>query len=331
MIITRTPTRVSLAGGGTDLRPWATERGGAVIGFALAKYAYVSLRRLPPYHRHRHRIVWSEIELVDDVGRIRHPAVRAILGEAGLDGGVELHYDGDVPARSGMGTSSSFTVGLLHALAASRGRMMGKRELAEEAIRLEQEVMREAVGSQDQVFAAYGGLNRIDFDAGGFRVTPLTVTPTRRRALVDRLYLCFTGFQRFATEIEARKIASLGDRTEELLRVRALVDEVQAIICDPARDLLELGNVLHEGWELKRSLADGVGNGDLDAIYARATRAGAVGGKLLGAGGGGFFLFVVAPEDRPKLRDALADLIEVPVAIDPDGSRVIVYDPNGFE
>ncbi|AWK90214.1 kinase [Azospirillum thermophilum] len=333
MIISRTPFRVSLFGGGTDFPQWYRRHGGAVIGGAIDKYCYISLRTLPPFFEHRFRIVYSSIELVKQVEEIRHPAVRAVLGEmgagAGTEVGLEVHHDGDLPARSGLGSSSSFTVGLLNALHAHRGRMICKSDLAQEAIRIEQEVIGEAVGSQDQVWAAHGGLNRIDFRPdGGIEVTPLVLRRERREELEGNLVLYFTGLSRYAVEIEREKLANLDRREAHLHTMRSMVDEASRILCTPGRPLTELGGLLHESWMLKRELSSKVSNRTVDELYATAMSAGALGGKLLGAGGGGFLLLFVPPDRQPDVRRALSGLVTVPFRFEDAGSKIIVYRPD---
>lgn len=326
MIITRTPHRISLIGGGTDFPDWYNQNGGAVIGFAIRQYCYISLRRLPPYaQQYKHRIVYSQIELVNDLWEIDHPAVRAVLADRCVDEGLEIHHAGDVPSRAGLGSSSAFTVGLLNALTAHSGHRAGCKELADDAIRIEQQVINEAVGSQDQCFAAYGGLNRIDFGPEGYDVNRLIIPKVAQYGLVNHLALYYTGTQRIAAHIEKDKIANINDKTVELAALCGLVDDAQAAIT--CMDYEALGNVIHESWELKRSLAAGVTNSELDAIYEKALRLGAYGGKLVGAGGGGCFLFVVPPKKREALKQL--GLVEVPLDIEPQGSRVIVYD-NGW-
>lgn len=329
MIISRTPFRISLFGGGTDYPAWYREHGGATIGMTINKYCYITLRHLPPFFEHRHRIVYSHIELVGDVAEIRHPAVRAVFQELRITRGLEVHHDGDLPARSGLGSSSSFTVGLLNALRALHGQMMSKRRLAEEAIRIEQEVIGENVGSQDQVWAAYGGLNRIEFRTDdSFDVQPLVLPGPRREALGGSLMLFFTGLSRNASEIAAQQVSNIPRRAPALEQMRALVDDAHEILQSPERDLDELGAMLHETWQLKRSLASNVSTDLIDEIYGAARDAGALGGKLLGAGGGGFILFYVRPEQRRAVREALRGLIRVPFEIGSEGSRIILFEPE---
>lgn len=334
MIISRTPFRVSLFGGGSDYPAWYRKHGGSVLGFTINKYCYISLRTLPPFFAHRHRLVYSKVELVNDITEIQHPAVRAVLSEMGVgDGhGVEIHHDGDLPARSGLGSSSSFTVGLLNALHAQRGRMTTKQFLASEAIRIEQQVIGENVGSQDQVWAAFGGMNRIDFLADdSFNVQPLVMKLERRRRLMDSFMLVFTGFSRYADQVAGKKIANLDKREAHVHRMMAMVDEAIAILQDDGRALSDIGRLLHDSWRLKRELSDVVSTPEIDAIYDAAREAGALGGKLLGAGGGGFMLFYVEPEKQAAVRERLSSLIHVAFDIDTAGSRIVVYEPDGLE
>jgi D-glycero-alpha-D-manno-heptose-7-phosphate kinase len=331
MIISRTPFRVSLFGGGTDYPAWFCQHGGAVIGTAIDKYCYITVRRLPPFFEHKSRIVYSQVELVNNVAEIKHPAVRGILTDWGIKDGLEIHHDADLPARSGLGSSSSFTVGLLHALAALDAKMMSKRDLAREAIRIEQEVLKEDVGSQDQLWAAYGGFNRIEFFPDGtFSVTPIVMPPQRRDDLQQSLMLFFTGFSRFATDFAQDQIKNIGNRTSQLKTMRSMVDTAVDIVTNPKTPLRELGDLLDASWQLKRELADTVSNPQLDEIYAAGREAGASGGKLLGAGGGGFMVFLVDPEKRQKVRDRLKKLIHVDVGIDTDGSKIVLYQPSGL-
>jgi D-glycero-alpha-D-manno-heptose-7-phosphate kinase len=332
MIISRTPFRVSLFGGGTDLPQWYRRHGGAVIGGAIDKYCTISLRALPPFFSYRYRIVYSKIELASSVAEIEHPAVRAVLGEMGIPGGLNIHHDADLPARSGLGSSSSFTVGLLNALYAYQGHMASRDELAREAIRIEQDVIKECVGSQDQMWAAWGGLNRIDFQPDGtIDIRPLIMPRERRETLERHLVLYFTGFSRFASEIEKEKIANLDKREHQLHGLRAMVDEATSLLVSPGRSLDDLGRLLHESWLMKRELSSGVSSPAIDELYQTARAHGATGGKLLGAGGGGFLLLFVPPERQARLRERLKDLVSVAVRFDSGGSKIVVYEPNDFE
>ena len=329
MIISKTPFRMSLFGGGTDYPDWYRIHGGAVIGTTIDKYCYLSVRHLPPFFEHKHRVVWSNIELINEIADIRHPAVRAILEEMAFEDGMEITYNADLPARSGLGSSSSFSVGLLNALHALKGRMISKQALAREAIRIEQEVMGEAVGSQDQIWAAFGGLNRIEFHRdGGFDVSPLILSSDNRHALQSSLMLFFTGFSRYASEIAQKQIDNFGNKKNELGALGQLADDATGILQGTGDLVTDLGALMHQAWKLKRELADGVTTPAVDDIYSAGREAGALGGKLLGAGGGGFMLFVVRPEDRSKVRDRLKDLIHVSFEFDMGGSKIAVFEPE---
>jgi D-glycero-alpha-D-manno-heptose-7-phosphate kinase len=331
MIISRTPFRISLFGGGTDYPDWFRDHGGAVVGMAIDKYCYISVRRLPPFFEHRSRIVYSQVELVRDACDIKHPAVRGILTEMGISDGLEIHHDADLPARSGLGSSSAFTVGLLNALSALQNRMVAKEDLAREATRIEQSVLHEKVGCQDQLWAAYGGLNRIDFrQDGNFDVKPVILKPQRREELLRSIMLFFTGFSRFASDFAGEQLKNIGSRGTQLQSLRSMVDVALEILIDERRPILELGQLLHESWRLKRELADSVSNQRIDEIYEAGRAAGAVGGKLLGAGGGGFMIFFVNPEKREAVQERLRNLIQVAVGIDSEGSKIVLYQPNGF-
>jgi D-glycero-alpha-D-manno-heptose-7-phosphate kinase len=332
VIITRTPFRVSLFGGGSDYPAWFRQHGGSVLGFAINRYCYISVRRLPPFFDHKHRIVYSFIENVKEIAEIKHPVVRAVLTEMAIRDGLEIHHDGDLPARSGLGSSSSFTVGLLQALHALAGRHRGQRELADEAIHIEQDVIREHVGSQDQIWAAYGGFNHIKFRCdGSYEVAPVILRPDHRCDLQSHFMLLFSGLSRNASEIAAEQIANLDRHTRHIHRMMSLVNEAATLLGEPNRDIREIGELLHESWILKRELAAGVSTPAIDEIYETARAAGAIGGKLLGAGGGGFILLFVEPAKRRSVRQALSHLIEVDFKIEGSGSRVVVYEPSGLD
>jgi len=332
MIISRTPFRVSLFGGGTDYPKWYEQHGGAVLGFAIDKYCYISVRRLPPFFEHKHRIVYSVVENVKTIDEIKHPAVKGVLSEHMPREGIEIHHDGDLPARSGLGSSSSFTVGLTNALAAFEGKMTSKRELAREAIRIEHHVINEKVGCQDQIWAAYGGLNRIDFlKTGEFDVQPAMVSRERRDELQDHLLLVFTGLSRLAPVMAEKQIDNIDAKEKQLSTMLSMVAEAENILHDDSRSMRDLGALLQESWQLKRELADGVSTPLVDEIFDAAMGAGASGGKLLGAGGGGFMLFIVEPDRQARVREALKDLVAVKIAIDNVGSKIVVYEPDGLE
>ncbi len=327
MIISRTPFRISFFGGGTDYPPWFRQHGGAVLSTSFDKYCYITCRELPPFFEHKYRIAYSKVENAKEIGDIEHPAVRAVFAEMGMKQGLEVHADADLPARSGLGSSSSFVVGLLNSLTALQGKRVTKEWLTQEAIRIEQEVLKENVGSQDQAAAAHGGFNVIHFQQdGGMRVEPLVLPAPRKQELNEHLMLFFTGFSRFSSDIAKAQVANMEKKAESLHRMRAMVDESISILCD-GRDIREFGDLLHSGWIEKRGLSDQVSNGSIDALYEKARLAGAIGGKLLGAGGGGFMLLFVAPEQQAAVRAALRDLIYVPFKFENSGSHVIYYQP----
>ena len=308
MIISRTPYRISLLGGGTDYPSWYEKYGGAVLGTTIDKYCYLFVRKLPPFFPHKHRVVYSQIELVRDHRELVHPSVRAALMELSseLSVGIEVQHMGDLPARSGLGSSSSFTVGLLNALNALRGKMTAPHELAREAIRIEQHVIKESVGSQDQVWAAIGGLGTITFQpSGDFELTPLIIASERVKALNDCMMLFYSGQSRFASAVAAEKIENLAKRERQLHRMREFVDEGVQILQQANRPLDDLGRLLHESWKLKKELASGVTTSKVDEIYEAGIAGGAVGGKLLGAGGGGFVLLFARPECHGEIRQRL--------------------------
>jgi D-glycero-alpha-D-manno-heptose-7-phosphate kinase len=329
MIITRTPFRISLFGGGTDHPAWYREHGGEVVGFAINKYCYISLRYLPPFFEHRFRIIWSKVESVNAVEEIQHPAVRGILQHLGIKDGLEIHHDADLPARSGIGSSSSFTVGLLSALNALQHRYVDATELAEAAIHVEQSVLKESVGCQDQIWAAFGGMNRIAFSkSGSFSVNPLIMRPERQKELTDSILMVFTGLTRFSSDFAASQIRNIPRKTSQLSSLQQLAGQATRILQDPDKPLAEIGALLHEGWMLKRQLSDDVSSTQIDEIYAAAREAGALGGKVLGAGGGGFMMLYAPPEAHARIRERLKGLVFVPVDIDHDGSKVVVFQPD---
>ena len=331
MIITRTPYRVSFFGGGTDYPGWFREHGGAVLATAIDKYCYITCRRLPPFFQHKHRIVYSLIENVSRVDEIQHPAVRAALQWAKIEEGLEIHHDGDLPARSGLGSSSSFVVGLVQALHALDGKMTNRGQLAKTAIHIEQDLLKENVGSQDQVLAAYGGLNFIKFRPDDlFDVRPVIIPQARKEVLAEHLMLCFTGFSRFASEVAKSQLDNLHAKQRQLMRMRQMVDEGLGILVDSSVPIETFGELLHEAWQNKRSLSHMVTTPEIDQIYDAARDAGAIGGKLLGAGGGGFMLLFAKPKNQPEIRERLKNLIHVPFKFEDGGSRVVLYQPNGM-
>lgn len=331
MIVTRTPFRVSFFGGGTDYPPWFRKNGGAVLATTIDKYCYISCRHLPQFFEHKHRIVYSHIENVREIDEIKHPAVREVLRWAGVEKGLEIHHDGDLPARSGLGSSSSFTVGLINALAALHGNIASKEQLATDAIHVEQNIINENVGSQDQVSAAYGGFNKIAFNPDDtFDVQPIILKHERKLDLENHLMLFFTGFSRIASEVASSKIANLKNREVELKTMYQMVDESLSILQNNSTSIEEFGRLLNHSWQLKRSLSDKVSTPEIDVLYETAMKAGAIGGKLLGAGGGGFLLVFAKPELQAKVKSALNHLVHVPFKFDNSGSRVVLYQPNGL-
>jgi D-glycero-alpha-D-manno-heptose-7-phosphate kinase len=325
MVISRTPTRISFFGGGTDFPEWYRENGGAVLSTTINKYCYISCRPLPPFFEHKHKIVYSKQEVADEVDEIIHPSVRETLRFVNIKDGVSISHDGDLPARSGLGSSSAFTVGLLHALYALQGKMVSKKQLALEAIHIEREMIKENVGSQDQVAVALGGFNKIEFRSQhNIEVTPVTMTRDRFIRFQDHFLLYYTGIQRSASPIEADKINHINGKKKELEAMRAMVDQAFDSL-NGEGDFLEFGKLLNESWLLKKSLSDKVSNPYIETIYKTALKNGAVGGKILGAGGGGFILFFVNPECAHKVKRALAFLLHVPFRFDVLGSQIIYY------
>jgi len=328
MIITRTPLRVSFFGGGTDYPAWFREHGGAVLATTIDKYLYLHCRYLPPFFDFKSRIVWSKIEQVQQPSEIAHPAIRGVLEWMKIGDGVEIHHHGDLPARTGLGSSSSFSVGLLHALHALRGELVSKRKLAEEAIFVEQQVLQENVGVQDQIQSAFGGLNRIDIRTdGSFEVTPLVVRAERLAGLQKHLLLLYTGLSRTASEIAAEQVATVGQKTAELKTMREMVDLGEKILVGTG-DLREFGRLLDESWKLKRSLSSKIAPSFVNEIYDTARQAGADGGKLLGAGGGGFMLIFVTPDKRASVLKSLQKLLPVPFQFERGGTQIVLYEPS---
>ncbi len=331
MIISRTPFRVSFFGGGTDYPAWFKEHGGAVLATTIDKYCYISVRVLPPFFSHRFRLVYSVVENVTEISEIQHPAARAVLQWNGNTKGLEIHHDGDLPARSGLGSSSSFTVGLINAVKALEGQLVSKEELARDAIHIEQCMLREPVGSQDQVSAAFGGFNRITFRAdGSFDLQPIILPRERQDRLQSHLMLFFSGISRFSSDVAKTKIENMNKRAGELKAIHEMVDQGIDILRNPATSIEEFGVLLHEAWQLKKRLSDRVSTQFIDNMYDTARRAGAIGGKILGAGGGGFLLLFVAPERQEAVRDALKELIHVPFKLENAGSRIVLYSPTGL-
>ena len=328
MVISRTPYRISFFGGGSDYPAWSREHGGAVLGTAIDKYCFITCRYLPPFFEHRLRLVYSKIEDCQSAADIQHPVVRTVLSMLHFERGLEIHHDGDLPARSGMGSSSAFTVGFLHAMYGLLGRLTSQRQLATEAIHVEQNLIGETVGAQDQIFASFGGFNVIEFKRDdSFQVEPLTLGKERFEELNGSLMLFYTGLRRTASEVAASYVTDLGARTKQLSRMIEMVGEGMKILAGNG-SLDPFGDLLNEAWQLKRSLSNVVSNTQVDEIYAEARRGGARGGKLLGAGGGGFMLFYVPPACRQQVKERLRGLIWVPFRFDTGGSQIIFYSPG---
>lgn len=326
MIIARTPYRISFFGGGTDYPSWYREHGGAVIAATIDKYCYLTVRHLPPFFEHRHRVVWSKIEQVGQINEISHPAVRGILDYIGVERGLEIHHDGDLPARSGMGSSSAFTVSLLNALHGLHGRMTSKHKLAMEAIHVEQTVLKETVGSQDQVSAAYGGFNHIRFlQNGEISVSPITISSARAHELDSHLMLFYTGIKRTASEVADTYVQNINHKKRQLRIMYDMVQESIEILASN-KPINDFGALLDETWQIKRNLSSTVSNSDVDDIYQKARDSGAIGGKLLGAGGGGFMLIFAPPDCQERIRHTLNNLIHVPFKFEYSGSQIIFFD-----
>lgn len=329
MIITKTPFRMSFFGGGTDMPSFFNEHGGAVISTTFDKYCYVNVRHMPPFHPYISELVHNRFERVNDIDEIEHPLIRECMRLHDIHE-IRLTYEGDLPARTGLGTSSTFAVGMLNAFCALKGKMMSKRQLAREAIHVEREVLKENGGWQDQVAAAYGGLNRIDFKDGDFTVHPIIISPERKKELDENLLLFYTGVQRFSSEIQADTFGKTMDKTLQLQDMLALVDEAEAVLADRNTSLNEFGKLLDKTWKLKRGTGSKISNGSIDELYDIGIKAGALGGKLLGAGGGGFLLFYCEKEKQGKLIEALEKLMIVPFHFENDGAQVLYYAPQTY-
>jgi len=326
MIITRTPFRLSFFGGGTDYPAWFKEHGGLVVGTTFQRYCYISCRPLPPFFEYQTRVVYSRTELVSKNQDIQHPAIRGCLKYLGVENGLEIHHDGDLPARSGLGSSSSFTVGFLLGLHALRHEMPTRKDLADQAILVEQEVLQESVGIQDQIFAAHGGMRiiRIERD-GDYIVEPLILPPDYSTALEQHVLLGFTGITRFATDLAKNQIDQIQQGKSPLDEIQGIAEEAVKLFGSHA-DLPKIGELLDKNWKLKRSIAPGVSNDSIDDLYATAKKAGAYGGKIMGAGGGGFIMFFAPPYRHEEIKKALSKIrVWVPFKCDHTGAQVIFH------
>ena len=320
---------MSFFGGGTDMPAFFNEYGGAVISTTFDKYCYVNVRHLPRFFEYSTEISYSKTERVQSVDQIVHPAVRNAMKLLDMHE-LRLTYEADLPARSGLGTSSSFAVGMLNAFYALKGKYADKKKLADEAIYLERVLCAEAGGWQDQIAAAYGGLNRIDFSNESYEVRPIIISPQRKQELNDNLLMYFTGFTRFSSEIQKTNQVTAAQKTAQLKEMLSLVDEAERVLVDSSADLDEFGRLLDHTWKLKRQTGSKVSTNDIDILYEKAMQAGALGGKLLGAGGGGFLIFYVQPNYQNSVRWAMRDLMHIPFAFENGGTRVIHYTPESF-
>jgi D-glycero-alpha-D-manno-heptose-7-phosphate kinase len=331
MIITKTPYRISFFGGGTDHPAWFKENEGKVLATTFDKYCYISVRCLPQFFDHKFRVVYSAIESVKTIDQIKHPSVRETLNYFKIERGLEIHHDGDLPARSGLGSSSSFTVGLINALNALKGAQNSKLDLANSAIHIEQNLINECVGSQDQISAAYGGMNEIIFNQDeSFSVNPMILSQDRKNELNDHLMLFYTGISRFSSDISKSQVSNMKNCTSQMHDLYSMVDEGISILENSNTSLDEFGKLLHESWEIKKSLSDKVSNLLINETYEAARSAGALGGKVLGAGGGGFVIFFVKPKDQKAVKAKLKNLVHVPFKFENTGSKVVLYQPNGL-
>ena len=322
---------MSFFGGGTDFPEYYRQHGGQVLSTTFNKYCYISCRRLPPFFEHRHRIVHSVVENVINVSEIKHPAVRAILSDYEKGFGFEIHHDGDLPARSGLGSSSSFVVGLVNALRGMEGKISSKSYLANEALRYEQDVLAETVGSQDQIAAAYGGFNNIVFNLdGSHSVNPLITGVDRLSRLNDNLILFFTGLTRFSSEIAKEQKNNTSQNTTSLSEMSDQVDYAMNILANDQVSLDEFGMLMDQAWVLKKSLSGHVSTAFIDDVYETAIKAGAIGGKVLGAGGGGFMLFYAKQQYHKKISDMLKPLIRIPFRFESSGSSIVLYVPEEY-
>ena len=323
MVITQTPFRMSFFGGGTDFKEFYEEHGGSVISTSFDKYCYVTVRHLPRFFDYANQITYNVIERTNSADEIEHPAVREAMK-------LRVVYEADLPARSGLGTSSSFAVGLLNAFYALKGKYADKKKLADDAIYLERVLCNESGGIQDQIAASFGGFNRIDFDADGYRVRPVIISKERKEQLNKNLMLFFTGFSRFSSDIADNQKAATKDKTAQLNEMKELVDESEKILTSKT-DLAEFGKLLDYTWKLKRGITKAISNDSIDALYKKAIDEGAVGGKLLGAGGGGFMLFYVEEDKQEKVKEALKQLLYVPFEFETGGTRIMYYRPEEFD
>lgn len=330
MIITKTPFRMSFFGGGTDMENFFRENGGAVLSTTFDKYCYVNVRHLPRFFDYSTELSYSKTERVTDIDMIQHPAIRNAIKMLDMHE-IRLTYEADLPARSGLGTSSSFAVGMLNAFYALKGKYADKKKLADEAIYLERELCKEAGGWQDQIAASFGGFNRINFSDEGYEVLPVIISPERKRKLNQNLMMFFTGFTRFSSDVQKANTIGKEDKTKQLKEMLLLVDEAEKVLTDRQTDLNEFGRMLDHTWKLKRQTGNAVSTSDIDLLYEKGMKAGALGGKLLGAGGGGFLVFYVEPDKQDNVKNAMDNLLHIPFQFEDGGTQVIHYTPESYE
>jgi D-glycero-alpha-D-manno-heptose-7-phosphate kinase len=324
MVITKTPFRISFFGGGSDYPNYYLKYGGKVLGTTIDKYCYLNIRKLPPFFDYKYRVVYSKQESKKNINEIEHPSVKHTLKYLNIEYGISINYDGDIPARSGMGSSSAFTVGLLNGLYALNGTMVTKEKLAKEAIHIEQNLIKENVGSQDQTFAAYGGLNLIEFlQNGEIVVTPIILNKEKFHTFEENIMLFFSGIARNASEIAKEQISKIDINKEKIDKMKKLVDEAYEILIK--KNLNEFGELLNYTWNLKKSLSNNITNPVIEEMYEKAVKAGALGGKLLGAGGGGFMAFYVPKKNQAKVKEALKDFLYIPIKFETNGSKIIFF------
>ena len=331
MIITKTPFRMSFFGGGTDMESFFRENGGAVLSTTFDKYCYVNVRHLPRFFDYTTELSYSRTERVTDIEDVQHPLIRNAMKMLDMHE-IRLTYEADLPARSGLGTSSSFAVGMLNAFYALKGKYADKKKLADEAIYLERVLCGEAGGWQDQIAASFGGFNRINFGKDGYEVLPVIISPERKRTLNDNLLMFFTGFTRFSSDVQkANSSGGAKDRNAMLREMYGLVDDAEKILTEKTADLDDFGRLLDHTWKLKRQTGSAVSTNSIDGLYEKGMKAGALGGKLLGAGGGGFLVFYVQPEYQESVKRAMSDLMYIPFEFENAGTRVIHYTPESYE
>ena len=331
MIITKTPFRMSFFGGGTDMENYFRENGGAVLSTTFDKYCYVNVRHLPRFFDYSTEITYSKTERVSNIDDIQHPAIRNAMKMLDMHE-LRLSYEADLPARSGLGTSSSFAVGMLNAFYALKGKYADKKKLADEAIYLERVLCQEAGGWQDQIAASFGGFNRIDFNENGYEVYPVIISPERKKRLNANLLMFFTGFTRFSSDVQkANSSGGSKDKNAMLREMYSLVGEAEKVLTEKTAELADFGRLLDYTWKLKRQTGSAVSTNSIDDLYSRGIEAGALGGKLLGAGGGGFLIFYVQPEYQENVKKAMSDLLYIPFEFENGGTRVIHYTPESYE